>query len=135
MANAARQTPHDVANTSPAEANIRPMEWYGRSSIDCVIAPVSSALFAIAQIACGDTTIAATTRASAPRRDSNQWRYGATVLEAVVATESALILDPACPTLVVAGSIEAIVGDASNHEILSITWNGCDASGTELLNP
>lgn len=57
-----------------------------------------------------------------------------TLVEAVVATEVPLTLDPSCATLVVAGTITAIVGDGSNAQILEITWTGCDASGTELVS-
>lgn len=56
-----------------------------------------------------------------------------TVVQAVVATEEPLQLDPSCSTLVVAGKISAIVGDGSTAQILEVTWTGCNASGTELL--
>ena len=56
------------------------------------------------------------------------------VVEAVVATEVPLQLDPSCSTLVVAGTISAIVGDGSSAQILEVTWTGCNASGTELLD-
>lgn len=56
-----------------------------------------------------------------------------TLVQAVVSTQVPLQLDPACPTLVVAGTLEAVVGDGSNEQILEITWTGCNASGTELV--
>ena len=59
---------------------------------------------------------------------------GSSVIAAAVSTVSPLQLDPACATLVVGGSIDAVIDDNGNTQILQVTWTGCDANNTDLLD-
>lgn len=81
----------------------------------------------------GDAAVAGIYSVSGAYEISFDSASSSTLVQAVVATQVPLQLDPACPTLVVAGTLQAIVADGANEQILEITWNGCSASGTELL--
>lgn len=81
----------------------------------------------------GDAAVAGTYSVNGAYQITFDQAGASTVVEAVVATDVPLQIDPACSTLVVAGTITAILGDGSSEQILEVTWTGCNASGTELL--
>ena len=81
----------------------------------------------------GDAAVAGTLEYAGAFVLTFETGLGTTIVQAAVETATPLTLDPACPTLVVAGSLDAVVGDGSNAQVLHIVWTGCDAAGTELI--
>ncbi len=81
----------------------------------------------------GDAIVAGSYEVNGAFQHTSDANGTITVFEGVIATEVPLQLDPACPTLIVGGTLQAIVGDANNHQILDITWTACDASNTDLV--
>lgn len=83
----------------------------------------------------GDALVAGSYEVNGAFRHTNTENGAITYeLEGVIATEVPLRLEPACASLVVSGTLHAIIGnDQTGHQILEITWTGCDASNTDLI--